>query len=151
MSVMTSFWFLVINTVEGMVPSHAVGLKLNQSLVGHFTSSTSSLPQHNLEAAHIGGWRLCGSVPYLLLECWYPSYVLTLVKQTLQLSSTTYLAICTSPPPPFFATQLLAWFSHRSHLFLTPGIHLSEDASLFLKTRWHHFFLILALCGTWKS
>jgi hypothetical protein len=36
MSVMTIFWFLVINTVEAWVPTHAVGVKLNQSLVSHF-------------------------------------------------------------------------------------------------------------------
>lgn len=115
-------------------------------------SSVSSLPQHILQARHIVVWRFCGCTPCLLHKCWHSLCSYTCAANTLPAPPLPH-----SPPhPPFFfalclITQLLAWFSHRSHLFLTPGIHLSEDASLFLKTWWHHFFLILALCGTWKS
>jgi hypothetical protein len=38
-----------------------------------------------------------------------------------------------------------------SSLFLLPGTHLSEEASVFLKTGWHLSFLTSAVCGAWKS
>ena len=47
-------------------PSHGMGLKLKQSLLGHFHNFYATLPQHILYKGQIVTWKFCGWVVVLV-------------------------------------------------------------------------------------